>query len=99
MKGMSDLLKDFVLSTVKLLVDNPEEVEIESIVSTKSVIIQIKCGKNDLGKVIGKKGKTISSLKTIALAIKNTTYPKDVRKISLEILEDEKSSFLDLDKK
>jgi predicted RNA-binding protein YlqC (UPF0109 family) len=66
-------------------------------VSTKNVIIQIKSLKSDLGKIIGKKGRTIDSLKTITLAIKNTHFPSDTRRVSLEIIEDETASFLDLE--
>jgi len=90
--GMSELLVEFVETTVKKLVDKPEEVRINVVVSTKSVIVQIRVSKEDCGKVIGKKGKTIDALKVIALAIKNTRFP-DSRRVSLEILEDESSSF------
>lgn len=90
--GMSELLEEFVETTVKKLVDKPEEVKINVVVSTKSVIVQIRVSREDCGKVIGKKGKTIDALKVIALAIKNTRFP-DSRRVSLEILEDESSSF------
>jgi len=93
MSGMSDLLKSFIEETTKQLVDNPDDVDINVVVSTKSVIVQIRVSKNDCGKVIGKKGRTIDALKVIALAIKNTRYPDDSRKVSLEILEDEESNF------
>lgn len=94
--NMSDLLKDFVDSTVKQIVDNPDEVKTSITVSTKSVIVQIKSEKEDLGKIIGKKGRTIEAMKVITLAIKNTHFPRDTRRVSLEIIEDESSSFLDL---
>lgn len=93
MPGMSELLKSFVENTTKQLVDNPDDVDINVVVSTKSVIVQIKVSKSDCGKVIGKKGRSIDALKVIALAIKNTRYPDDSRKVSLEILEDEASNF------
>ncbi len=98
MQGMSELLSEFVTSTIKNLVDHPDEVNITPTVSTKNVIVQIRSRKSDLGKIIGKKGRTIEALKVITLAIKNTHYPQDARKISLEIIEDENTSFLDLDK-
>ena len=98
MNSMSELLNGYVTDTVKRLVDNPNEVDISITVSTKSVIVQIKSMKDDLGKIIGKKGRTIDALKVITLAIKNTHFPRDIRRVSLEIIEDESSSFLDLDK-
>lgn len=96
-KKMSEVLEEYVTKTVKLLVDNPDEIKIIVTVSTKNVIIQIKSLKSDLGKIIGKKGRTIDSLKTITLAIKNTHFPSDTRRVSLEIIEDETASFLDLE--
>lgn len=93
MSGMSDLLRDFVLETTKKLVDKPEEVKAEVAVSTKSVIIQIKVSKEDYGKIIGKKGRTINALKIITLAIKNTHFP-DSRKVAIEVLEDENSPYV-----
>jgi predicted RNA-binding protein YlqC (UPF0109 family) len=93
---MSEILQDFVDSTIKKIVDTPEDVKITTTVSTKSVIIQIKSNQEDLGKIIGKKGRTIESLKVLTLAIKNTQFPRDTRRVVLEIIEDEDSSFLDL---
>jgi predicted RNA-binding protein YlqC (UPF0109 family) len=93
---MSDLLSEYVTDTVKRLVDNPEDVRVAISVSTKTVIVQIKSRKSDLGKIIGKKGRTIEALKIITLAIKNTHFPRDTRRVSLEIIEDETSSFLDM---
>jgi len=91
--SMTDLLKDFVEETTRKLVDNPDEVYVNVAVSTKSVIIQIKVAKSDCGKIIGKKGRTIDALKIITLAIKNTQYSNDIRKVTLEILEDESSGY------
>lgn len=93
MNSMSDMLLEYVDTTIKKLVDYPEEVDIDISVSTKTVIIQIKSAKTDLGKIIGKKGRTIEALKILVMAIKNTKYSDDNRRISLEILEDENYSF------
>lgn len=94
--NMSEILQEFVDSTIKKIVDNPEDVKTTTTVSTKSVIVQIKSDQEDLGKIIGKKGRTIESLKVLTLAIKNTQFPRDTRRVVLEIIEDEDSSFLDL---
>lgn len=93
MSGMSELLKGYVEDTTKMIVDNPGEVSVTSSVSTKAVILQIKVVKSDCGKIIGKKGRTIDALKILCLAIKNTKYPEDSRRVLLEVLEDEDSSF------
>jgi len=93
---MSDVLQEFVDSTIKKIVDSPDNVKTIATVSTKSVMVQIKSDQEDLGKIIGKKGRTIESLKILTLAIKNTQFPRDTRRVVLEIIEDESSSFLDL---
>jgi len=90
---MSNFLKEFVKSTVEKLVDKKDEVEVIVSCTTKNVIIQIKADKSDLGKIIGKSGRIIESLKIITSAIRNANFNNDPRKISIEILEDENSSF------
>ena len=91
--NISELLREYVENTTKKLVDNPNEVEISIMLSTKSVIVQIKTAKGDCGKIIGKKGRTVEAMKIITLAIKNTHFPEDNRRVSLEILEEEISNF------
>jgi len=93
MGGMAELLKDYVEETTKKIVDTPEEVRITSSISTKAVIIQIKVEKFDCGKIIGKRGRTIDAIKVLCLAIKNTMYPDDSRRVMLEVLEDENTDF------
>lgn len=94
MGDMSVLLKDYVESTTKAVVDSPETVEVSVSVSTKAIIIQVKVDQADCGKIIGKRGRTIDSLKVLCLAIKNTNFPDDSRRVMLEVLEDENSSYL-----
>jgi len=93
MSGMSDLLQSYVAETTKKIVDNPDEVQVSSSISTKAVILQIRVAQADCGKIIGKRGKTIDSMKVICLAMKNTNFPEDSRRVMLEVLEDENTSF------
>lgn len=93
MGEMSVLIKDYVEKTTKLVVDKPESVNVAASISTKAIIIQIKVDKYDCGKIIGKQGRTIESLKVICLAVKNTNFPEDSRRIIIEVLEDEDSGF------
>ena len=85
---MVETVSNAVKEIVKKLVDKPEGVVIETSTSTKNVILQLKVDKNDFGKVIGKKGRTIESLKVIGSAIKKTNFPDDSRNVIVEILED-----------
>ena len=93
MNNLKSTLQKFIEDTTKSIVDKPDDVDISVAVSTKAVIVQIKVSQNDCGKIIGKQGRTIDALKIICLAIKNTKFPEDSRRILLEVLEDENSGF------
>jgi hypothetical protein len=93
MKSMSEMLQEFIVNTVRLIVDRPSDVDVNVSISTKNVIVQIQVHKTDCGKIIGKKGRTIESLKIICSAVKNTNFPRDARLVSIEVLEDENDSF------
>jgi len=90
---ITEFLKEQIEPIIKSFVDQPLEVVVSVTTSTTTVILQVKAAREDYGKVIGKKGRTIEALKLITSAIKNTHFPSDMRKISLEILDDEVPSF------
>lgn len=54
---------------VKVIVDYPEKVQVKKIEGTSTVIYEVKVGQEDIGKVIGKQGKTAEALRTIVQAI------------------------------
>ena len=62
---MEKLIEDIV----KELVDKPDEVTITSVESERTVIYELRVGDGDLGKVIGKKGRTAQAIRTIVAAI------------------------------
>ena len=93
MGDMSNKLKERVELLTRDIVDKPESVEVTTSVSTKAIIIQIRVDERDCGKIIGRKGRTIEALKILCMAIKNTNYPDDSRRVMIEVLEDENSSF------
>lgn len=86
---INEFMKSFVETIVKNLVDKQDEVKIDSFVSTKAISVQIKTAKEDCGKVIGRKGRTIDAIKVLALAAKNTKFPDDSKTVSIEISEEE----------
>jgi len=61
---MQDLIKRIVQS----LVDNPEQVEVSEVESDRTLILQIRMAKADIGKVIGKQGRTVQAIRTILRA-------------------------------
>jgi len=76
-------LKELIEYIVKALVDNPEKVEVKEIAGEKSIIYELKVGEGDLGKVIGKEGRTAKAIRTIITA----AAMKQGKRTVLEILE------------
>ena len=58
-------MKDLVMFIAKALVDQPEEVMVSEISGTQSSVIELKVAKEDVGKIIGKHGRTIMAIRTI----------------------------------
>lgn len=68
---------------VKALVDYPEEVTVKEMKGTSSTVLELEVHKTDIGKVIGKKGMTITALRKILSA----AAAKEKRSIILELIE------------
>lgn len=67
----------------KSLVDAPDEVEVNEIVGEQTTVVELKVSKSDLGKVIGKQGRTARSMRTILNAASTKLNKRSV----LEIVE------------
>ncbi len=76
-------LKDLVEFMAKSLVDNPEEVEVNEVAGEQTTVVELKVSKDDLGKVIGKQGRTARSMRTILSAASTKLRKRSV----LEIVE------------
>jgi predicted RNA-binding protein YlqC (UPF0109 family) len=76
-------MKEFILFIVKHLVDKPEEVQINEIDGEQTAVFELRVGKGDMGKVIGKHGQTARSLRTLLAA----ASAKRGKRAVLEILE------------
>ncbi len=61
-------LKDLVEFMAKSLVDNPDDVEVNEVIGEQTTVVELKVAKEDLGKVIGKQGKTAAAMRTIIRA-------------------------------
>jgi len=79
---MNDL-KGLVELMSKALVDLPDNVEVKEIVGEQTTVIELKVDKSDLGKVIGKQGRTARALRTILNAASTKLRKRSV----LEIIE------------
>lgn len=62
-------MKDLLETLVKKLVDKPEEVVVTETGSNGMINFRIKVATDDIGKILGKKGQTITALRTISKAI------------------------------
>jgi uncharacterized protein len=80
----SELMKQLVKEIVHALVDQPEQVSIELIQDHDSTVIRLRVAHQDIGKVIGKQGRTARSLRTILGAASMKLH----HRFSLDILEE-----------
>lgn len=76
-------MKELVEYIAKALVDKPEMVSINEISSEKTMILELRVDRDDIGKVIGKQGKIIKSIRVIL----NAASAKAGIRASLEILD------------
>ena len=60
-----ELLADLIEYIVQTMVDNPEQVKISETAGHQSVVFELRVAKEDMGKVIGKKGQNINAIRTI----------------------------------
>ena len=77
------MLKDLVEYIAKSLVDNPDQVEVNEVAGEQTSVLELRVAKEDLGKVIGKQGRTAKAMRTILGAAST----KDKKRSVLEILE------------
>ena len=76
-------LRELIEFMAKSLVDKPDEVEVNEIVGEQTTVVELKVAKDDLGKVIGKQGRTARSMRTILNAASTKLQKRSV----LEIVE------------
>jgi predicted RNA-binding protein YlqC (UPF0109 family) len=76
-------MKDLISVIAKALVDFPDQVEILEVEGEKTTVLELRVAKEDLGKVIGKQGKTARAMRTIL----NANATKLKKRAVLEIIE------------
>ncbi|HIC86534.1 MAG TPA: KH domain-containing protein [Desulfobacterales bacterium] len=76
-------MKELIAYIAKALVDKPEEVQVTEIEGEQTSVIELKVAKEDLGKVIGKQGRTARAMRTILSAASTKINKRSV----LEIIE------------
>lgn len=76
-------LKELIEYLARALVDNPDEVQVAEISGEQTVVLELRVAKDDLGKVIGKQGRTVKAMR----AILSAASAKIRKRADLEILE------------
>ncbi len=80
---MEATMKDLVTFIAQALVDSPDDVAVNEIEGEQTSVIELRVAKDDLGKIIGKHGRTAQSIRTILSA----ASAKHKKRAVLEIVE------------
>jgi uncharacterized protein len=76
-------MTEFILNIVRALVDHPDEVRLTMLDGERTVAFELRCNNDDLGKVIGKSGKTVGAIRTLI----STLAARQNRRAILEVIE------------
>ena len=76
-------MKDLINYIAQALVDHPEQVSVNEIEGNQTTVLELKVAKEDIGKVIGKQGRTARAMRTIL----NAASAKIKKRTVLEIVE------------
>lgn len=79
-------MKEFVEFIVKKIVDSPDLVDVNFIEGKSTAIIELRVAPEDVGKIIGKSGRTANALRTLVSAVAS----RQNQKVVLEIIEENK---------
>jgi uncharacterized protein len=77
------MMKELIKYMAQALVDNPDKVEVSEVVGEQTSVLELRVAKEDLGKVIGKQGRTAKAMRTILSAASTKIRKRSV----LEIIE------------
>lgn len=76
-------MKELIEHIARSLVDHPEQVVVTEVLGEKTIVYELRVGQGDLGKIIGREGRTAKSIRTIITA----SAMKAGKRAVLEILE------------
>ena len=76
-------LEGFVDYVVKALVDYPDEVSVSTVDNSEGSSIQIRCRKEDIGKIVGKRGKTIMAIRSLV----SGAAGRQRKRVSVDVLD------------
>ncbi len=76
-------MKDFVAFLAQSLVGNPDKIEVKELGEGKTRVIELKVAQEDLGRIIGRKGRTVKAIRTLL----DASSIKKKKRIVLEVIE------------
>ncbi len=76
-------MKELIEYIAKSLVDDPSQVRVDEIVGTTSVVLELRVAPEDMGRVIGKKGRVANAMRTLVRVV----AAKQGKRVTLEIVE------------
>lgn len=76
-------MKNMLLSIVRMLVDHPGDIQLSQLAGDSTVIFELRCHADDVGKVIGKDGKTVTAIRTLL----NGMAAREGRRAVVEVVE------------
>lgn len=76
-------MKELIKHIAQTLVDTPDQVDVQEIIAQQTLVLELRVAKEDLGKVIGKSGKTAQAMRTIL----SCAAAKEQKRVILEIVE------------
>ena len=76
-------MKELIEYVVKTLVDHPDDLRISEIEGERTVVFELRCHPDDVGKVIGKSGKTVGAIRTLL----STVAARQNKRAMLEVVE------------
>ena len=76
-------MKELVEYIVRALVDHPDDIRITEVDGERTVVLELRCHPDDVGKVIGKSGKTVGAIRTLL----STAAARKNRRAMLEVAE------------
>jgi predicted RNA-binding protein YlqC (UPF0109 family) len=76
-------MKELIEYVVKTLIDHPDDLRITEIEGERTIVFELRCHPEDVGKVIGKSGKTVGAIRTLL----STVASRQNKRAMLEVVE------------
>ena len=76
-------MREFVEQILRALADHPEQIRLAELAGEQTTVFELRCHKEDLGKLIGKSGRTVGAVRVLLIAF----AAKNGRRAMLEIVE------------